>query len=507
MSGAESAPVLVGIDAGLTNVTVTAFDAEGTELASASRATPAVETAPDRDEQDHDRLWATVCETVAAVLDDDALPPADIAGVGVAGHGHGLYGLDADGTPVCGIKSTDNRGIDAIEQHRPDAREEVVERLGWEPFGADPLSLLVWLREHDPATYDRLETVLFSKDVLTHRLTGECATDPSEGSVFYGPDAEYDERVFDALDIEEAYDALPPVVASTEPVGTVTKAAAAQTGLPEGTPVATGLQDVAACTLGAGIVSQGDGLIILGTWGQSVAVLDKPGDGDEGLPRRYLDGWLRYKGIRSGAACVEWFVENCGGDWRQEATERGCSPYDVYEEAVAGVASGANGLVFHPFLKGSTDDPNSAGGFYGLRLEHTTAHMLRAIYEGVAITQTSALDSIDANLDAIRLTGGGAQSETWTQLFADISALPVKVPAERETGALGAALCGGVAAGVYPNAGTAVERTVGTARRYDPDPQTNAQYRTVSEAFFEAKDAMERPWETLKSLATERRVE
>lgn len=496
--------VLVGVDAGLTNITVTAFDDAGDELASASRMTPTVKAARGRDEQSHDRLWNVACETIAAVLKHDAVPKDAITGVGIAGHGHGLYGLDAAGEPVCGIKSTDNRALDTFAERPPEVRDSVVDRLGWEPFGADPLSLLVWLREHEPSTYDRLETVLFSKDVLTYRLTGERSTDPSEGSVFYGRTPEYDEQVFIELGIEEAFDALPPVVSSTDVCGTVTATAAARTGLPEGTPVATGLHDAAACTLGAGVVDPGNGLLILGTWGQSVAVLESPADGDSGLPRQYLDRWLRYKGIRSGAACVEWFVENCGGDWRREADERGVSPYVVYEEAVTDVAPGADGLIFHPFLKGSTDNPNSTGGFYGLRLEHTNAHMLRAIYEGVAVTQTSALDSISTELDSVRLTGGGAQSEAWAQIFADISTRPVTVPTERETGALGAALCGGVAAGVYSDVDTAVDRTIGTAARYDPDPETETRYRSIIDAFSQVTEAMEQPWKTLNTLGKKR---
>lgn len=496
-------PVLVGIDAGLTNVTVTAFDG-GDELASASRSTPTIEAARGRDEQRHDQLWHVVCEAIAAVVNHDAVPTDAIMSVGVAGHGHGLYGLAATGEPVCGIKSTDDRALDTFAEQPPEVRDRVVDRLGWEPFGADPLSLLVWLHEHEPNTYDRLESVLFSKDVLTYRLTGERSTDPSEGSVFYGPTPEYDPRVFAELGIEEAFDALPPVIPSTDVCGRVTAEASVRTGLPEGTPVAAGLHDVAACMLGAGVVDSGDGLLILGTWGQSIAVLESPADGNAGLPRRYLDRWLRYKGIRSGAACVEWFVGNCGGDWRREADERGVSPYTVYEEAVTNVPPGADGLLFHPFLKGSTDNPNSTGGFYGLRLEHTKAHMLRAIYEGVAITQTNALDSITTGLESVRLTGGGARSEAWAQMIADISSLPVTVPTARETGALGAALCGGIAAGVYPDVETAVDQTIGTAAQYNPNPETEVRYQTLADAFTQVSEAMERPWETLKTVGERR---
>lgn len=494
--------VLVGIDAGLTNVTATAFDADGTTLAMASRPTSTIEAGPGRDEQDHDRLWDRVTRAITAVVDN--VPANAVSGVGVAGHGHGLYGLDAAGKPVCGITSTDSRAVDAIaEQCSPNALSTVVDHLGWEPFGADPLSLLVWLQEHEPATYDRLDTLLFCKDVLTHRLTGERSTDSTEGSVFYGPAAAYDREVFAALDIEDAFAALPRVVPSTDTCGTVTDDAAAVTGLPAGTPVATGLHDVGACTLGAGLSTPGDGLVILGTWGQSVAVLDSFDGGTGGLPRRYLDGWLRYEGIRAGAACVEWFVGSCGGDWRRMADERGVDPYTVYEETVAGVEPGAGGLIFHPYLQGSTENPNSTGGFYGLRLDHTADDMLRAIYEGIAMTQVASLDRFAPDIETIRLTGGGARSETWAQIFADIADARVVVPAESETGALGAALCGGVAARVYPDIETGIERTVETSRTYEPNPATHATYQQLMEAFSLATEGMEPLWETLKSLRRE----
>ena len=495
--------VLVGIDAGLTNITVTAFDSEGAELAAATRSTPRneAEADSDREEQEHDRLYQCVSEAISAVVTAESVPAHAIGGVGVAGHGHGLYGVDGAGKPACGIKSTDSRAIDTLsEECSADALSTVVDRLGWEPFGADPLSLLVWLQRHDPTAYDRLETILFCKDVLTYRLTGELATDPMEGSVFYGHGSNYDEEIFTTLGIEDAFAALPPVVPSTESCGVVTSEAATRTGLPAGTPVASGLQDVGACTLGAGLADPGDGLVILGTWGQSVALLDAPSDGAGGLPRRYLDGWLRYEGLRSGAACVEWFVEDHGTDWRREARELDVDPYEVYERTVAGVSPGAEGLIFHPFLQGSTDDPDSAGGFYGLRLDHTKAHMLRAIYEGVAVAQVESLDGLTTDIDAIRLTGGGARSESWAGMVADIADARVTIPDEGETGALGAALCAGIAAGVYPDIEAALDRAVGISRTYDPDPDATARYRLVRKAFAQAIDGMEPTWETLKSL-------
>ena len=172
----------------------------------------------------------------------------------------------------------------------------------------------------------------------------------------------------------------------------------------------------------------------------------------------------------------------------------------MYERTVAGVSPGAGGLIFHPFLQGSTDDPDSAGGFYGLRLDHTKAHMLRAIYEGVAVTQVESLDGLTTEVDAIRLTGGGARSESWAGMVADIADARVTIPDEGETGALGAALCAGIAAGVYPDVEAALDRAVGVSRTYDPDPDATARYRLVRKAFAQAIDGMEPTWETLKSL-------
>lgn len=493
--------VLIGIDAGLTNVKVAAFDRTGTELVIVSRSTPGISAEADRREQSHEKLWATVSDAISEVVDDSEVNRQSIVGVGVAGHGHGLYALDERNDPVCGIKSTDNRALDLISTWQKDGTASAVsERLGWELFGADPLSLLAWLARENIEIYDRIDSILFCKDVLKYRLTGDISTDPMEGSVFYGSSNTYDEDVFEILGIEECIDALPPIVPSTNSCGKVTDEAADQTDLPPGIPVASGLHDVGACALGAGVTEPREGVVILGTWGQSVVVTDTPSDGVGGLPRRYLGGWLRYKGIRSGAACVDWFVNECGTDWQQEASDRGQNPYVIYDEVVDDVDAGSQGLLFHPFLQGSTDKPNSRGGFYGLGLEHSKDHMLRAIYEGVTIMQCRGLRELAPSVDSFHLTGGGAKSEVWSQIFADVLDSRVSIPEGEEPGARGAAICAGVATGTYPNVTTAVSDVVNTERTHDPDSTRNTRYKSVSEAFSQAVEGMSQTWKTLKPV-------
>ena len=498
-----SEPLLLGVDAGLTNVKAVAFDRSGTGVAGASTETPGQSPRPGRAEQDHDDLWEATVAVISEVLGDEGVEPESIRAVGVAGHGHGLYALDESADPVCGVKSTDDRGAamrDAwADEGRLDAAADV---LGWQPFGADPYCLLGWFDRERPAVADRIDTLLCCKDVLKHRLTGSKTTDPMDGSALVPPDGDV-AAVLDILDLSEYAHAVPDLVESTSQCGTVTAAAAEATGLPEGTPVAAGLHDVGACALGAGVTDPGDATVILGTWGQSVVVTDGPDAGSGGLPRRYLDGWLRYRGTRAGAACLDWFVDEFGAEWRAEASERGVDPFEVYEEQAADVPAGSGGVLFHPYLNGSTDRPDARGGFYGLSLDASREAMLRAVYEGVATALALGVDAFDVPLTDLRVSGGGAASELWTQMLADLLDDPTRVPTGSEMGALGAAVCGGVAADVYESTDEAVAETVGIERVHDPDPDRVVRYRTVAEAFEQSREAMGPTWGTLMQLSAE----
>jgi sugar (pentulose or hexulose) kinase len=521
-SATDSAPNawLLGVDAGLTAVKAALFAPDGREAAVAARDTPAAEPAPDRHEVDPGALWEAVAAAISEVVVDGPAAPGDVEAVGVAGHGHGLYLLDAEGDSVRpGIRSTDGRATDLVAEWADAGLvEEMRDGLGYEPFAADPLSLLGWLERHEPGAYDRIDRVLFCKDYLKYRLTGRVCTDEMEGSVFADPEGApgtVATGVFEALGLAGVVDALPEVVPSREACGRVTGAAAEATGLPAGTPVASGLHDVGAVALGSGAHRPGQGALIVGTWGQSIVVTDAPttggagdGDGDgsdssesetPGLTRRYLDGWLRYKGNRSAAACVDWFVEECGGDWDRRAAEEGRDPYAVYERVVDGVPAGSEGLLFHPYLHGSTDDPTARGGFYGLTADHTKAHMLRAIYEGVAVSQIERLAELEppGGIEEVRLGGGGARSEVWSGLFADVRDGRVLVPAGEEAGARGAAMCAGVAAGRFPDHEAAVSQMVSVARRHDPDSEAAALYRERRAVFEDALAAVRPVWEKL----------
>ena len=508
-SSSDKSEWLLGVDAGLTNVKAALFTPDGTEITVASRATPTERPIPDHHEVDLDTLWRTVIAVIREALTDCPAGAENVAAVGVAGHGHGLYLLNADGDPVRpGIQSTDSRATDLVEEWKTSGQATAIrEILGYEPFGADPLSLLAWLQRHEPRAYAEIDRILFCKDYIKHRLTGRVCTDEMESSVFYDPTTgAYASDAFEVVELDECIDALPEVVPSWETCGEITEAAAEETGLVPGTPVASGLHDVGATALGVGAHRAGQGALIVGTWGQSIVVLDSPQvESNEvtGLTRRYLDGgWLRYKGNRSATACVDWFVEECGSDWNRRAADANANPYEIYNRVVADVPAGAGGLLFHPYLHGSTDDPSASGGFYGLTTDHTKAHMLRAIYEGVAIAQIERLTELrPQSLSDVRLGGGGARSETWAQMFADVRGDEISVPAGKEAGARGAAICAALAASIYPDHATAVDRMVSLARLHEPDPTVAAVYKEYRSIFEEAYAAIQPIGERLRTAA------
>lgn len=500
---------LLGVDAGLTSIKAALVSPDGEERTVAAADTPSTSSRADQHEVDLESLWSTVAETIRRAVDDAPGSAAEIAGVGVAGHGHGLYALDAGGKPAGpGIRSTDGRARSVLAKWQADGTaDRVHERLGYAPFGADPLSLLAWLQEEEPERYARIDTVLFCKDYLTYRLTDRRSTDEMESSVFTDPrSGAYATDLLDEIGLGAVSDALPPVDRSWEPCGTVTDRAAAETGIPAGTPVATGLHDVGAVALGTGTYTPGDGVLIVGTWGQSIVIDDDAAASDastRGITREFLDGRrLRYEGNRSAAASLEWFVGAFGEPWREAAAECELDEYAMYDRIVSATPPGADGVVFHPYLHGSTADPNATGGFFGLTADHGADHLLRAVYEGVAIAGIEQLSRVapDDGIDDLKLSGGGARSDAWARIFAGVADRPVVVPGTEEAGIIGAAICAALAAGIHPDHATAVDRMVPPGTRYEPDPEATDVYRRRRRSFRRLREALDPIWNASDSL-------
>ena len=499
---------LLGTDNGGTLAKAALFDAEGRQLAVASRKTEMLSPRPGHTERRMDEMWQATAESIRQVLAEAKVDPADVACVAAAGHGNGLYLVDEQGRPVRnGIISTDTRAKDYVARWNAEGvHRQVLPKTMQCLWPGQPNALLAWLRDHEPDVMRRAAWALMCKDYVRLRLTGQFhweLTDASGTSLMDVGRGQFDDEVLEAFGLGELRDLLPPVVRSEAVCGTVTARAAAETGLAEGTPVAGGLFDIDACALASGILEESQLSMVAGTWGIAQYVSKTPVvEEDHFMTSRYcVPGYyLIPEASPTSASNLEWFVTQFFQAEREAARQQGRSVYDLCNELVAGTRPDEVNVVFLPFLFGSNAAPEARACLLGLGGWHTRGHVLRAIYEGVVFAHKAHVDRLlryRGPFASIRLAGGAARSRPWVQIFADCFGAPVEIPAGSELGALGAAICAGVAVGLFPDYPAAVGAMVRLDRVQQPDPAQKDLYAEKLARYQKALEALGPAWKEL----------
>ena len=508
------AEYLLGIDNGATVAKVVIFDLHGHAIQSASEQTAAHYPQPGWTERSTELLWQSTAAAIRAVIGTAGIRPAQIIAIGTCGHGNGIYLLDRHGAPVRpGMLSMDTRATAVVADWQARGVFDAIwPRILQTPYAGQPPALLRWVKQHEPEIYARIGAALPAKDYIKYRLTSALTTDYSDVSATGLLDLrrrDYAPELLAAYGIAEIADALPPIIESCALAGRVTAAAARATGLAQGTPVVGGMFDVNAGVLGAGVIAPGQACVIAGTWSVNAVVTSAPIASR--LPifnaLNTPTTWLMIDASPTSTANLEWFVAQFCAEERAEAQARGVSIYQVCGEQIAAHAPASTSIIFHPFLYGSNVQSAARAGFYGLAGWHTRADMLRALYEGVVYGHLSQIENLlaaGARVDSVRLIGGGARSQLWAQMFADVLDLPLEVPQGSEIGARGAALCAGIGIGVYADYADAATRAVTIERMHAPDPAATARYRAAYAEYQRLAEAMREPWERLQQLGDQR---
>lgn len=479
--------LLLGLDAGNTVVKAVLFDRSGKVVGKAARDGRSSKPEPGHVEREIGELWDNAGEVIAACLRDAGAEGRDIVAVGTAGHGNGLYLLDKQEQPLLGIQSLDTRAAGLAAEWRADGTADALYPLCLQkPWPSQTATLLAWIKRNRPEIYARAGTAFLCKDALTFMLTGQRVSDHSDMSgcgLMRLPERDYDPELLAAYGLADARALLPLLVQSDTVAGTVTEEAARRTGLATGTPVAAGFFDIIASSVGAGAAEPGQAAIVVGTWGINQIILDKPLV-DERIFHACTWRPDRYVAVESSATSavnLEWFVHEILGDHGPEAFAR-CN------DLVASVAPSADSPLFHPFLYGSGAQPQARAAFLGLAGWHGRAEMLHALYEGVVFEHRRHIDRLRAagvSFDRAVLSGGGSRSTAWCQMFANGLGVPVTVAECEETGALGAAIAAGVAAGLFGDIEVGVAEMVRPKRSFVPKRADgalgDARYRLYDE--------------------------
>ncbi|OFK24975.1 FGGY-family carbohydrate kinase [Olsenella sp. HMSC062G07] len=505
----------IGLDNGGTATKAALFDETGAQLAVCSVATSSQTPRPDFVERDMEEVWRANCAVLRGVLKDAGIPAQAVASVGVCGHGKGLYLWGKDGAPVRpAISSTDNRAHEYVRAWRADGTERRAFALSCQHvMSCQPVALLAWLKDHEPQAYANIAYVFECKDYLRFRLTGEARaelTDYSGSGLMNLHTKKFDPELLALFGIEEVSGALPPLCSSVEIAGVVSEEAAAQTGLVAGTPVIGGFFDIDACALASGVVTGDLVCMIAGTWSINEYIRDAPVlDGSVAMNSLYcLPGtYLIEESSATSAGNNEWFIRRLLPEVAQEAKNAGKSVYEVVNDWVAEVGPHCFVPTFLPFLMGSNAHQNARGTFVGLDVSHDRRHLARSVYEGITFCHRQHLDRLLASRKdaprAIRLSGGAARSEVWSQLFADVMQLPVQTVLADEAGALGCAIAGAVATGRYASMEEAVERMVGVGRTFSPNEALRDTYERKYAVYRKAVACLDGLWDDMEALADE----
>ncbi|MCP4384178.1 MAG: carbohydrate kinase [Hyphomicrobiales bacterium] len=503
----EPGRYLLGLDAGNTVTKAVLFDLTGRQVARSARDGASSQPHPGHVERDLDELWSSACVVIRDCLAQADVDPGEILAIGCAGHGNGLYLLDADGAPLLGIQSLDTRAADMAE-NLSEKRGEVLHGLCLQkPWPSQTATVLAWVREHRPDLYARAGTAFLCKDYITYRLTGERVSDISDmsgGGLLRMPETDYDDRLLDLYGIADARDKLPRLIGPTDIAGRVSAEAAAVAGLAPGIPVVGGLFDVVASALGSGVVRAGQASIIAGTWSINQVFSDTPGiDPDVFMVSGF--GPARFVSIdasATSAANLEWYV--------REFVERGGHPDDPFgfcNDRIATVTPHADDPYFHPFLYGSGQSANARAGFSGLAGWHTEGHVLRALFEGVVFEHRRHIEVLVAAgvaFDSAVMSGGGTRSPHWPQMMADCLGVPITVADCHETGALGAAIAAGIGSELFADYEQGVAAMTRKRAIFKPDGAMKAHYDRRYRIYLDLIEVMGEFWAAQKRMRDEK---
>lgn len=492
------ADLLLGIDVGTSLTKAALFGRDGREVARSAVATQVRRPRPGWSEADPEAVWTALSGLIRRLIRDAGIGPTDIAAVGVAGAMVGAWVVDGRGAALRnGILWDDGRTqawIEARLAADPGFLSRIFESSGSMMQQGCTLPLLRWLIDNEPEVMREARAVFSSKDFVRLRLTGELAADCTEAAVAPGSavDRTRSADMLDLFDLGPFAHLLPPVARSETIAGAVTPAAAKETGLAVGTPVAVGAGDVPATVLGAGGHQPGAAITILGTTCLNGMLLDGPSfePPDVGLLFTIPgDLWLRTMVNVAGTTNLDWCLASLCPDIRTEP--------DAFArlEALAEAAGiGAGGVTYIPYLSevgiiAPKVEPLARGGFAGLTPVHGRAHLVRAIYEGVALSVRDCYALMGRPIDTIRFVGGGSRSHFWSQMLADATGLRVEIPAGTEYGAKGAALLAATAIGWFPDIRDAVAATFAVTRRHEPDSGNKPAYDAAFARYIVCRDS------------------
>jgi xylulokinase len=463
--------VFLGIDIGTSGTKTLAINEAGEILGEAGSSYPLHTPKPLWTEQNPDDWWQATVNTIRGVVKSARLKPADVKAIGLSGQMHGSVFLDKNHQVIRpALLWNDQRTAAECEEieRRAGGRKALIKMVANPALTGFTAPKILWLRNHEPRNFAKLDKVLLPKDDVRRRLTGELATDVSDASGMLLLDVakrDWSKRLLEKLELD--IDLFAKCYESEEVTGKLTPSVAKELGLTTDCVVVGGAGDCAANAVGTGVVTSGTLSTSIGTSGIMFVHSDKVEVDPQGRLHTFchaVHGKWHMMGVSlSGGGSLQWFTEKLCAEVK---APKGKSCFDVVASDAASIPPGSEGLFFLPYLSGERTPhaaPDARACFIGLTLKHGRGHMTRAIMEGVAYAMRDSLAIIQemgVPVKQIRASGGGSKSPLWRQIQADAFGQKVVTINAEQGPAYGVALLAAVGARAYKNIEEACGATI-----------------------------------------------
>ena len=448
--------------------------------------------------------WGEFCTISNALIRESGVDPRQIQGVGCSTIGPCCLPVDEDLKPLrkailYGIDCRATEEIAYLEERF--GKDEIFRRCGTPLSTQSAAAKVLWIKNNEPEVYARAAKFVTGSTYLVAKLTGRFAIDHYTAATWVPL---YDMQRLDWVEDTSLFCAreqLADCLWSHEIAGTVHEQAARECGLAPGTPVTTGTADASAEAFSVGVLNPGDMMLMYGSSIFIIHVVEQF-TRDERLwagPYLFPGTYSVAAGMSCAGTLTHWFRDNLALDLAAAAREKGSNEFAEIARLAEGIPAGSNGLIALPYFSGERtpiNDPHAKGVLFGLNLQHTRAHIYKALLEGVGYGINQHFEIFDERKMGTRkvmAVGGGTKNPAWLQIVSDISGKRQYV-AEIETGAAyGDALIAALATGFYRDSAQVAEH-IHIKRSVEPDPAayeaygpSRSRYRRL---YLQTKDLM-----------------
>lgn len=490
--------ILLGIDLGTSAVKILAVNKDGKVISSSEEFYSMIRKKINWVEQDPKEWWKAVIKAINSLT----IETKNVIGIGLSGQLNGVVMVDKKGEPL----SEAIIWLDRRSEKQAKMLTDVYGELIWEYSYAIPASLynlskLLWIMENEPNILRHTYKILFPKDFITNKLTGKFVTDISDAGATLMLNLKSRNWATEILKNLFPKDflllgKLPELHESTDIIGKTTQRVSEILGIPSGIPVVAGAGDLAALTLGTGVIKKNSACATIGTSGHITAFLPSiPQVVSKRLrimchpiPGKYFG----YGFVTTAGYCLSWYLNNFGQIEKQSAKLYEESPYDLLLKKAGLVSAGSKGLIFLPYLNGVAtpyQDSEARGTFIGITSNHRKEDFTRAVLEGVAYNFRDSFEILgelsEIKISQIRISEGGSRNLLWPKIISDVLGKNLIVLSELNSSALAAVILAGVGTGIWPNFQGAVEKVIKIREKVIFSQENHVIYNKYYEVYKE----------------------